>query len=138
MSKEKKEKKEEKVVTIRDFKVLIEGMDMVLGDDWVPTDDQWKRIRAKIDAMIKTEDRAADRPVPLMPGAGNVDSRRIVADDRLPGNFPEVPSTVPAGAVALPPPSALTPPVTPTNAPPEETVKTPDIDSSQGYSSQFV
>ena len=46
-----KEKKEEKVVTIRDFKVLIEGMDMVLGDNWVPTDEQWKRIRTKIDAQ---------------------------------------------------------------------------------------
>ena len=138
MSKEKKEKKEEKVVTIRDFKVLIEGMDMVLGDDWVPTEEQWKRIRAKIDAMIETEDRAADRPV---------DSTRVVADGRLPSNFPVVPSNIPAGAASLPPaPSALTPPpaappaIAPGSVPTLESaqVKTPDIDSSKGYSSQFV
>ena len=137
-----KDKKENKVVTIRDFKVLIEGMDMVLGDDWVPTEDQWKRIRTKIDAMIETEDRAADRPVP-----GNVDPVRSSSDNELLSSFPVVPSTIPAGAAALPPePSALAPPapapapLAPSAMPTLEgaEVKTPDIDSSKGYSSRFV
>jgi len=112
-----KEMKEDKLVTIRDFKVMMEGMDMVLGDDWTPTDAQWKRIREKIDAMIDTAERPAtitrvyDRGVlPVDPARpSSVDPTLSSTDNELARSFPAVPvaEDVPIGEVAQ---SALTPP----------------------------
>lgn len=108
--------KEDKLVTIRDFKVMMEGMDMVLGDDWTPTEAQWKRIRGKIDAMIETSERPVvntrnfTRPVlPVDPALSSTDNELIRA-------FPAVPvaDDVPIGEAPVNQ-SALTPvPQTPT------------------------
>jgi len=49
--------KEDEIVTIRDFKAMIVGMDMIMGDDWTPDENQWKRIRNKINALIETAEK---------------------------------------------------------------------------------
>ncbi|KKN16640.1 hypothetical protein LCGC14_0973940 [marine sediment metagenome] len=100
--------KEEKIVTIRDFKVMMEGMDMVLGDDWTPTEAQWKRIREKINAMIDTAERPNTRTfVPGMP----VDPTLSTADNELIKSFPTIPvaDDIPIGQAAEPSGSALMP-----------------------------
>lgn len=110
--------KEDKLVTIRDFKVMMEGMDMVLGDDWTPTDAQWKRIREKINAMIDTSERPNTRylysgpPLPVDPSLSTTDNELI-------RSFPAVPVAdgVPIGEV--PTQSALIPPQIPAEPVPE-------------------
>ncbi len=104
--------KEDKLVTIRDFKVMMEGMDMVLGDDWTPSEAQWKRIRVKIDAMIETSERPVVNTrnfVPSLP----VDPSLSTSDNELARSFPAVPVAdgVPIGEV--PTQSALIPPQIP-------------------------
>jgi len=117
-----KEMKEDKLVTIRDFKVMMEGMDMVLGDDWTPTEAQWKRIRTKIDAMIDTSEQSTtvtqvyDRGVlPVNPARPmSVDPTLSSADNELARTFPDVPvaENVPIGEAPIGQ-SALTPPAPP-------------------------
>lgn len=105
MSKNKKEKENKgvEVLTIRDFKVMIEGMDMVLGENWYPTEEQWGRIRKKINNLIDSSDTRY-RPNVVMPG-DPVDNKVLLA------NFPEIPvaSNIPIGEVPVPTGSALTP-----------------------------
>jgi len=138
MSKEDKNKtksdnKEDEIVTINDFKSMLVGMDLILGDDWTPDENQWKRIRAKIDALIVTHEqpKAVRSTVPgyLPP----VDSNLNVSENELLRSFPNVPvgeaaEAAPAGQSALIPPQVA----------PTDKVKTPDIDSSAGYKSTFV
>ena len=118
MAKDKKEK--ETVLTIHDFKVMIEGMDMVLGDNWYPTETQWKRIRQKLDSIIDNVDRPQPNPRSnvALPGT---------PVDNLINNFPLTPvaADVPIGEAPpsfVQPPSALTP--APTVGPEGEPVHT--------------
>ena len=111
MSDENKKEEEKKVLTIRDFKVMIEGMDMVLGDDWYPTEAQWKPIRAKIDLMIDTSERPVTNTRTMYPESNVVMPGGSI--DNLVANFPQVPvaADIPIGETPLPPGgSALTPP----------------------------
>ena len=117
--KEEKEEKEVKVLTIRDFKVMIEGMDMVLGDDWYPTEEQWKRIRGKIDNLIVSAEQPTNRLMYPVVNPGQPTEASLLA------NFPEVPvaTDIPIGEVPAPTGSALTPPALtpPAPTPPPET-----------------
>ena len=169
-----KEEKKEKIVTVRDFKSMVEGMDTVMGDDWVPDQQQWKRIREKIRMLENAPPPPAPAPVQQRPVEVPQGSEESIL-----ANFPQVPSSIPAGDInsALPPagPSAFSPEnmprpqapmITGDAAPmvqgavpgasipldqmtPEalqaaaevakgEKVKTPDIDSTDGYESGFV
>lgn len=159
MSKDKEEKdmdkdKEKDIVTIRDFKSMIVGMDMIMGDDWTPDAKQWKRIRAKIDALIETADHSRPAGVlssPASPTASPPTHTHSTSTDALLKGFPEVPSSIPgdvpvgepgpAGPSALAPPPVMPSPAMPSNAPVadgREKVKTPDIDTSKGYKSGYV
>ncbi len=119
------------VVTIQDFKSILVGMDLILGDQWTPDENQWRRIRKKIDALIKTHERP-------------VDSNRNISETeslRFSG-WPSVPATV-VPVSELTPVSALIPPAIPQPNPAVADgsgakVKTPDIDSRTGYKSEFV
>lgn len=135
MSEEKKE-----VITVRDFKSMIEGMDMIMGDDWTPNEDQWRRIRKKIDALIETE----TQPKPLAAGGQPVVGGSVLS------KFPtSVPASIPSNAELATPPSSLTPPVAQPVIPKSVAsgpvadgtvarVKTPDIDTSSGYQTGYV
>ena len=160
--KPEKKEVEEEIVTIHDFKSMLIGMDLVLGDNWVPDEKQWARIRKKLDALIETAERpggVAPSFPPYVPGnnpvvnAAPVDPNASLTDAELVRSFPSVPGgvpeSIPMGEAAPAGPSALTPPpaAPPLQAPPVAApvadgsgtqVKTPDIDSSGGYKSSFV
>ena len=112
MSKEKEiEKKEEReIVTIQDFKSMLIGMDLILGESWTPNEQQWKRIRSKLDALLETADRPVLTPRPFVPGSGpaSVVPNLNVSDHELISAFPAVPvaANVPIGM--QPTESALT------------------------------
>ncbi len=113
MSKEKvKEKeKEDEIVTIHDFKSMLVGMDLILGDEWTPDENQWGRIRKKIDALIETAGRPVVNTRNFPP---NVVSNANVSETELIRTFPTVPAAenVPIGQQPME--SALTPvPTTP-------------------------
>ncbi len=124
-----KSKVENDNVTIQDFKSILVGMDLILGDQWTPDENQWKRIRKKINALIKTHERS-------------VDSNRNVSETeslRFP-EWPSVPVTAPVGD-PVPIQSALVPQAVPVEGVADGSgsqVKTPDIDSRSGYKSGFV
>ena len=120
-----KENKEETVLTIHDFKVMIEGMDMVLGDDWYPTEVQWKRIRKKLDQIIVNVERPAPYNVAL-PGAP--------VDSSILSTFPQVPVAADVPIGEAPPTFQRETTLSDGSA----GVKTPDIDTSGGYDSGFV
>ena len=158
----KTKEREAEIVTIHDFKAMLIGLDLALGDEWTPDEHQWKRIRKKIDALIETAERPGGVAPSFPPFArGNnpvvnapvVDPNTTLSEDHLMQSFPSVaggvPETVPIGGAGPGGPSALTPPVQlPPARPPTQPapvadgsgtqVKTPDIDSTQGYKSGFV
>ncbi len=111
MSEENKKTKEEEIVTIQDFKSILVGMDLILGDNWTPDENQWKRIRTKIDALIKTAEQPAGTRRYNIP---NVVPNTNVSENELIRTFPSVPAAenVPIGQQPME--SALTPiPTTP-------------------------
>ena len=126
----KKEDTKDTVLTIHDFKVMIEGMDMVLGEDWYPTESQWKRIREKLDLIIDS----ADRPVTHV--NTNVALPGAPVDNSILNTFPaELPvaADIPIGEA---PPVFQAQEVKLSDG--SKGVKTPDIDTSGGYDSGFV
>lgn len=147
MSKENKNKdstdstdKIDEIITINDFKSMLIGMDLILGDQWTPDENQWKRIRKKIDVLIETHERSGGvaSAVPPLVGPSShlpVDSNLNISDAELLRSFPSVPvvTAIPIGELE-PTSSALTPTPADNNGP----IKTPDIDSSAGYKSEFV
>lgn len=147
---EKKVEKEAEIVTIHDFKSMLVGMDLVLGDNWTPSEEQWKRIRKKLDALIETAEQPVTNTRIAHPQSNvRVDPSSNVSEDIL-RNFPQVPvaDNIPIGEAAPVGQSALAPPQAPPQQQPTtpapmatregEQVKTPDIDSSSGYKSSFV
>ncbi len=129
------DKKETKTLTIRDFKVMIEGMDMVLGEDWYPTEAQWKRIRDKINLLIETADyqvmNTNMNTRPIAP-TSNVALPQVPVDNLMAG-FPQVPVPNVLVDPTIPLVSSLT-----QLADGSKGVKTPDIDTTGGYDSKFV
>jgi len=153
---EDKVDKVDEIVTIHDFKSMLVGMDLILGDKWTPDENQWQRIRKKIDALIETHERPGGvaRSLPPLTGPGNVpvDSNLNVSEAELLRSFPSVPvdnsvpigEAGPAGQSALTPPPMAAVPIVTGNPPAPVAdgsggnVKTPDIDSRAGYKSGFV
>ena len=136
MSKENKDNvdKEKEIVTINDFKSMLVGMDLILGDEWTPDEKQWKRIRNKINSLIVTHERPV-RSAAAVYNRPPVDSNLNVSENELLNSFPNVPvdNSVPIGAA----PSGQSA-LVPSQVAPTDNVKTPDIDSSTGYKSTFV
>lgn len=112
MSKEKEiEKKEEReIVTIQDFKSMLIGMDLILGESWTPNEQQWKRIRSKLDALLETADRPVLNTRAPVPGSGpaSVVPNLNVSDHELISAFPAVPVAVDVPIGMQPTESALT------------------------------
>jgi hypothetical protein len=101
--------KEETGITLAEFKAWLSGVEEMQADDWAPTLVQWRRIRAKF--MQIEEDQAPQRRGPIQSYPQQ-------------GYFP--PADVPPSR-PQPLPSSLA-----------STLKTPDIDSSNGYQSSLV
>lgn len=148
---ENKMSTEEKPVSVREFKAMIQGIDIMGGEKFTPNAEQWSRIRRMID-------RLEDTPAPVAPPAPAVlpmaqpaaQPRTAVVNPHNPleNDSPEFiappPSGVPAGSVTQgASTSALAPPPAPAPAPTgggtkDDPIKTPDIDTSGGYNSSFV
>ena len=154
-------------ISVKAFKSMIEGMDMVSGDDWTPTAEQWKRIRAKIEQLeesfvpkVHPTAPAPTRVPQDVPGSRLIPSP-VVGDapvvnsdnpwENGTGSMPDVQGGVPAGEVSMgesmsalvPNPAAKVRQVPHQTEPAPgtdnpETVKTPDIDSTAGYDSPFA
>ena len=156
-----------KTISVKAFKSMVEGMDMIGGDDWSPSPEQWKKIREKIELLDETVE-VVSAPAVDVPGSRAVVApvqpvERPVANPDNPWEngtavMPNTPGGVPEGEVTMGKSmSALTPqPTGPNvktrtvprqNQPPVEApvarvegeqVKTPDIDSTAGYESPFA
>lgn len=115
----------EKPISVREFRMWLQGVEEMQEDSWTPSPSQWKRIRAKIDSI-------ADAPA-ARPAAPPVQPPITYA----PTGAPTMPAT-PAG------PSSLMVPAAPTQLNPllagsGGQIKTPDIDTSKSdYQSGFV
>lgn len=133
------------------FRSWLEGVEEMQGDDWTPSPEQWKKIRAKIDLLdsndtaIRNAVRSAlneiNRSAPMAmpqtpyypapattyPGPPPVIPHSSILDDNVGGKFattmPPMPaSRSPEGVVTLGNPS----------------IKTPNIDTTHGYNTPFV
>lgn len=142
-----------KPLTVKEFRIWLQGVEEMQEANWTPSPSQWKRIREKLELVNDAQ------PVGLKP-VGPV--YRNNEPPMLPPGFPVPPMYANPGAGDPPPaaagPSSLAPvPPVPPAAPPRQvrtlnglpvtlasgngqTAKTPDIDTSHGknYNTPFV
>lgn len=145
-----------KKVSVKEFKAMIHGMDLLGGDDWAPNAEQWKRIRAMI-GNLEDEPAASAAAVTYQPPthvaetlpAPRAQTNAPPSNNPLENDSPEFfapapPSSIPSGPVAMGQSSSgLAPARQPQPAPKPQVnengaIKTPDIDTSNGYNSSFV
>jgi len=120
---------EDKKITVKEFKMWLQGVEEMQPEDWTPDARQWARIREKINSI---EESVGQQPVatqPLQPMPTNPVPRPLPA--------------VPAGPSMMPPPQAARPaqlsgpfanPESPTMP-----VRTPNIDTQgKPYESSFA
>lgn len=151
-----------KKITLSEFKAWLEGIEELQPDDWSPTQEQWKKIRNKIDCIVESE------PVAVAPAqqAGQRHPSDVLyspaeqhqtpqqppqqGEETVP-TLPPVPSSIPdaAGNTGVPAgPSKLADPslgasgskpaISGIPEGPDGRIKTPDIDTSDGsYGSGF-
>lgn len=135
-----------KTISVKEFKMWLQGVEEMQASDWTPDANQWARIRAKLDLIEETASASQQyfaprgdpnfqavfppmNPNPPSPSGTGV----VAAPSSL--NVPQTPAR-PARSVVTPGglPVALSTGGTPTPA------KTPDIDTSRGkpYNSNFA
>jgi len=127
---------EKKKLTIKEFKMWLQGVEEMQDENWIPTATQWKRIREKIDDINDQAPAAPAQPAPVMyappaPTYATPAGPTVLAPGGM-GN--------PAGATApsfapAPPPAGV-----PLASGSEQIpVKTPNIDTTNGqYRSAFA
>lgn len=119
-----------KKISVEQFRAWLEGVEEMQPDGWTPNDEQWKRIRQKID-MIEEEVVVEERIV----------SQQSYAPPPQQQQRPNNPPPAPAGGPPVQ--STLTPePASIASPRPQPSgsgkIKTPDIDTSGGeYMSGF-
>lgn len=118
----------EKTISVREFRMWLQGVEEMQDDGWTPSPQQWKRIREKVDniADVPTQSPSptpSPQPVQYATPAGPV------------VRSPEPVIAGPSG-LSFPPPR---PQMNPLLAGSGGQIKTPDIDTSaNGYESGFV
>jgi len=119
--------------TLREFRAWLQGVEELQAENWAPNRDQWKLIRDKIDG-ITVEERVIEKVV-----------NNTVQGQNIPQAAPRpVPTTLPF----IPPPPTggiplseidMTPAARAMLNPQDGTIKTPDIDTSNGnITSPFI
>lgn len=126
-------------LTIGEFKRWLEGVEEMQGNEWSPSPEQWKKIRAKFDQVDnlpvydivkKAVDDASRLALGFVPSGNNMTQPIRLPAPGSSSLDSAVPITLPAASDRVPvrttmPPVLLTP-------------KTPDIDTSGGnYNSPF-
>jgi len=117
-------KKRSKKTTLENFRSWLEGVEEMQGDDWVPTSEQWKKIRNKIDLIEAVKEEITEVPPTYA---------------RIPTHAP---APVQSQGSSL---DYIAAPVAPVEMSPnapmakgQHQVKTPDIDTSKGdYKSAY-
>jgi hypothetical protein len=126
---------EEKKITVKEFKMWLEGVEEMQTEDWIPDARQWARIREKI-ACISEGETPVQQPSPAHAGmGGSVQSGQVFQTPQLPAR-PAGPSMMPAA----PRPTNLQlqgPFANPES--PQMPVRTPNIDTQgKPYESSFA
>lgn len=142
-------KKKVTKISLKEFKAWLQGADDFHGKDWVPTPEQWKMIREKIDSIdeVASPQAVSDHVTAQRPPAPQAAPQPPVQQGLPPGIPPPPPVSggVPDGAVVGgPPPGAPAPsgassldlpPPAPAAAPaggPAAPVQVPDGSSPSG------
>lgn len=124
-------------ITVKEFRMWLQGVEEMQDSAWVPNPTQWTRIREKINCIEDIVSPQQSAPVP-------------VAQQQVPrynGYLePGVPvQLAPSGLAYAPLPTVPSMPPSPPShglfATPESNnipVRTPNIDSSNGYTSSFA
>jgi hypothetical protein len=126
------EQKEKSTLSVREFRMWLQGVEEMQGDDWSPSPLQWAKIRNKIDNI-------QDLPTPALPPTVFPQHRQIEPAIFTAPQQPQqamVP-VMPAGpsSLSIPPQRQMPNPLLAVGG----NVKTPDIDTSaKGYESGFV
>ena len=113
-------------ITIKEFRMWLEGVEEMQDDDWVPDAKQWARIRAKIDSVVESTAPQAmvtynSQPAPSYGQPAGGYAHEFPSTFDIPPTFPTGP-TLPSGASL----GGL------------NLTKTPDIDTTSGnYQSKF-
>ncbi len=126
-----------KQMTLRDFKQWLAGVEEMQGEEWVPSKEQWMKIREKIDSISE------------MNTGHNVIQRDHYPVAPAPHQPVQYPSAPPAGSNLdgaqpmqrpfIPPQPARLPPAMVTSADGTGKAVTPNIDTSDGsYNSLFT
>lgn len=124
--------KKDKALTVKEFKMWLEGVEEMQADGWTPNDTQWKRIREKINVLIEGQPVYQEMTVPNMGMAPN-----------MPMTVP-MPTGNPLEMMNINPAAFQTPSAPPPGAPfgtnSSAPVKTPNVDTSGGkpYKSSFA
>ncbi|KKN24909.1 hypothetical protein LCGC14_0890270 [marine sediment metagenome] len=127
---------EESKQTVGQFKAWVEGVEEMQKDDWHPSKDQWKKIRAKIDELIDqptiaTVTRRVEHPTTLP----TITMPAVV----IPSDSVQIVDTGVDESTPIPTTSALTTETIGTDGKSAVKSKTPDIDTSdKDYSSPFA
>lgn len=147
---------DKKTISVKEFRMWIQGVEEMQDDGWVPDARQWKLIRAKIDQIDEEQDQRfvpTIRSGPRTPGPDELAS--IPGANLVFQPMNTAPPSAPGIGAPVPQPSGLYVPVAPPQPPrmattanglpvsmasgnPKVPVKTPDDTSGKPYNSQFV
>lgn len=120
---------EKPTITIKEFRMWLQGVEEMQDSAWVPNPVQWKRIREKIDTIEEESQNIVPQFVHNMPFIPPVQQAALP---------PEM--VYHAATSSIPPSSSMT--VVPTPAIPSGCLnggRTPNIDTTNGkYDSNFV
>lgn len=123
----------DETLTIAQFKAWLEGVEEMQPDDWTPSETQWKRIRAKIAKLCEDMEKQPLHGHHVPNVGGSVVTQYPLHNPRASDHIH--PSTLVDATVALSPTVPHKPLGVQTSG---VTVKTPDIDTSNGtYVSNF-
>jgi hypothetical protein len=122
---------EKNTISVREFKMWLQGVEEMQEPNWIPTSAQWAKIRDKINCIT-------DEPPVQQQAAAPLRLASPPAISQVHTNAPPNMPVAPAG------PSSLSMPPRPAMPPNAMfggigAIKTPDIDTSgKGYESGFV
>ena len=128
------DEKDPSLITVKEFKMWLQGVEEMQPDGWSPDQRQWAKIRAKIDIITEAE---SIEPVPAKYATPYIAPR--FGPDVAPSNAGTQPVTAPVMPRALlVQPAQLAGPFA--NGDGQTPVKTPNIDTGVGkpYESSFA
>ena len=117
-------------ITVKEFRMWLQGVEEMQDSAWVPNPTQWARIREKINTIEETEPTPVHAAAPVQYHQPPMVNYPIPTGNELPG-VPAGPSSMAATRLASPPP----PPASGLFATPESPnmpVRTPNIDTTNG------